>query len=242
MNAIETKNLTVSYDRQPVIRGVSIEIKEKQIVGIIGPNGAGKSTLLKAMVGLLPIDSGNVSIFGKAVSDARHLIAYIPQRSEIDWDFPVTVNDVVTMGRYKKIGMFRRPKKTDHEIARKSLREVGMLQYSDRSIGQLSGGQQQRVFIARALVQQTPILMLDEPFVGIDATTEKSIWQLLHKLKGQKTIIVVNHNLTESIKNYDKVALINQRLIAYCNPKLLNQEIIQKTYTGRLTLLEELQQ
>ncbi|HLC65554.1 MAG TPA: metal ABC transporter ATP-binding protein [Candidatus Nanoarchaeia archaeon] len=241
MNAVEIKNLTVSYDRQPVIRSISFAISQKQIVGIIGPNGAGKSTLLKAMVGLLRTDSGEISIFGKQVIDAKHLIAYIPQRSEIDWDFPVTVQDVVIMGRYKKLGLFKRPKKIDHEIVKKSLREVGMLQYSERSIGQLSGGQQQRVFIARALAQQTPILMLDEPFVGIDAATEKSIWQLLNKLKRDKTIIVVNHNLTESVKNYDRVALINQRLIAYGSPSILNKELIQKTYSGRLTLLEEMQ-
>lgn len=241
-SAIEINNLTVSYDKHPVIRAINVSINPKQIVGVIGPNGAGKSTLLKAIMGLMPLDSGNISLFGKPISEARHTIAYVPQRSEIDWDFPVIVRDVVMMGRYKHIGLFKRPKKEEHEIVEKSLRELGMQDFANRQINELSGGQQQRVFLARALAQQTDILMLDEPFVGVDAATENSIWEMMHKLKTQgKTIIVVNHDLTNMVKRYDNLLLINQRLVAYGKPsEVFKPEIINKAYGGRLTLLEEI--
>lgn len=243
MNAIDISNLTVSYDKHPVIRAITVSIKPKQIVGIIGPNGAGKSTLLKAIMGLLPLDSGNISIFSKSINEAKHLAAYIPQRSEIDWDFPVTVKDVVMMGRYKHIGLFKRAKKEDYAIVENSLKELGMQDFTNRQIGELSGGQQQRVFLARALAQQTEILMLDEPFVGVDAATENSIWELMHRLKSQgKTIFVVNHDLTNMVKKYDSLLLINQRLVAYGKPsEVFKPHIINKAYAGRLTLLDEIE-
>lgn len=243
MNALEIKNLTVSYGQHPVIRSISVPIKSKQIVGIIGPNGAGKSTLLKAIMGLLPLDSGTISIFGKSAETAKHLIAYIPQRNEVDWNFPVVVRDVVMMGRYKDIGIFKRPGKEDKDIVEKSLKDIGMEAYADRQIGELSGGQQQRVFLARALAQKTDILMLDEPFIGVDAATENSIWEMMKMLKSRgKTILVVNHDLTNMVKKYDSLLLLNQRLVAYGNPSMVfRQENINKAYGGRLTLLEEIQ-
>lgn len=243
MNALEIKNLTVSYEQHPVIRSISAVIKPKQIVGIIGPNGAGKSTLLKAIMGLLPIDSGTISIFEKSAETAKHLIAYIPQRNEVDWNFPVVVKDVVMMGRYKDIGVFKRPGKTDKDIVEKSLKDIGMEAYADRQIGELSGGQQQRVFLARALAQKTDILMLDEPFIGVDAATENSIWEMMKMLKSRgKTILVVNHDLTNMVKKYDSLLLLNQRLVAYGKPStVFRQENINKAYGGRLTLLEEVQ-
>lgn len=243
MNAIEVKNLTVSYEHHPVIRSISVSIKPKQIIGIIGPNGAGKSTLLKAIMGLLPLDSGSISIFGKPAEAAKHLIAYIPQRNEVDWTFPVVVRDVVMMGRYREIGLFRRPGKLDRDTVEKSLREIGIEAYSDRQIGELSGGQQQRVFLARALAQKTDILMLDEPFIGVDAATENSIWEMMKKLKARgKTILVVNHDLTNMVKRYDSLLLLNQRLVAYGKPSIVfRPENINEAYGGRLTLLEEVQ-
>lgn len=243
MNALEIKNLTVSYEQHPVIRSISVSIKPKQIVGVIGPNGAGKSTLLKAIMGLLPLDSGSISILGKSAGTAKHLIAYIPQRNEVDWTFPVVVRDVVMMGRYKDIGAFKRPKKTDKDIVERSLKDIGMESYADRQIGELSGGQQQRVFLARALAQKTDILMLDEPFIGVDAATENSIWEMMRRLKARgKTILVVNHDLTNMVKKYDSLLLLNQRLVAYGKPSIVfRQENINKAYGGRLTLLEEVQ-
>lgn len=243
MNAIEINNLTVSYDKHPVIRAINVSIKPKQIIGIIGPNGAGKSTLLKAIMGLLPLDSGGILILGEQAADAKHLIAYVPQRSEIDWDFPVTVKDVVMMGRYNHIGLFKKAKKEDYAIVENSLKELGMQGFANRQIGELSGGQQQRVFLARALAQQTEILMLDEPFVGVDAATENSIWELMHKLKSQgKTILVVNHDLTNMVKKYDNLLLINQRLVDYGKPsEVFKPDILNKAYAGRLTLLEEIE-
>tara|TARA_Y100000310_G_scaffold246052_1_gene251163 strand:- start:4631 stop:5371 length:741 start_codon:yes stop_codon:yes gene_type:complete len=243
MNAIDVKNLTVSYDKNPVIRSISASIKPKQVVGVIGPNGAGKSTFLKAIMGLLQLDSGSISVFGENISKARDKVAYVPQRSEIDWDFPVIVRDVVMMGRYKHLGWVRKPKKEDHKIVDESLQQLGMQDFSERQIGELSGGQQQRVFLARALAQQTDILMLDEPFVGVDAATENSILDLMGKLKDVgKTIVVVNHDLSNVVKRYDSLMLINQRLVAYGKTKdVFKQDIINKAYGGRLTLLEEVQ-
>lgn len=241
--SIEINNLTVSYDKHPVLRAITVPIKPKQIVGIIGPNGAGKSTMLKAIMGLMPIDSGSIFVMGKKINEARHLISYVPQRSEIDWNFPVSVKDVIMMGRYKNIGLFKWPTKKDSFIVEKALHELGMQDFANRQIGELSGGQQQRVFLARALAQQTEILMLDEPFVGVDAATESYIWELMHKLKAQgKTIIVVNHDLTNMVKKYDALLLLNQRLVAYGRPsKVFKADTINKAYAGRLTLIEEIE-
>lgn len=239
--AIAVQNVTISYERTPVLRAVTVAIPPKQIVGIIGPNGAGKSTLLKGIIGLLPLDSGQITIFSKPIAQSRDKLAYVPQRTEIDWHFPVTVRDVVLMGRYKHLGWLQRPKKADKDITQQALQQMGMTEFAERAIDELSGGQQQRVFLARALAQQADILLLDEPFVGVDAATENAIWELLHALKADgKTILVVNHDLTNMVKRYDQLVLLNQRLVASGSPaEVFTPAIINKAYGGLLTLLEE---
>jgi manganese/zinc/iron transport system ATP- binding protein len=238
--AIKTENVTVSYDTKPVLIGVSLKITTGIVVGIIGPNGAGKTTLLKAIMGLVKLDRGEVLIFGTEIGKQRRHVAYVPQRSEIDWDYPIIVRDVVMMGRYPHIGLFRHPEKRDYEIVAECLEKVGMSAFSTRQIGELSGGQQQRVFLARALAQEAQILLLDEPFVGVDATTENTIYSLMHELKQEgKTILVVNHDLATASKYYDYLILLNQRLVAYGpTPEVFTPELLSKTYGGRLTMLE----
>lgn len=217
MNAIEIENLTVNYDKNPVLWDVSVSLPRGILCGIAGPNGAGKSTLLKAAIGLIPSLSGKVSFFGEPISKCRRKIAYVPQRESVDWDFPITAFDVVLMGRYNRLGLFGRPRSSDREAARRALEQVGMEAYATRQISQLSGGQQQRLFLARALVQDPDILLLDEPFAGVDLSTEKAILGLLRKLKEQgKTILIVFHNLVNA-ETFDWLLLLNRRLIA-CGP------------------------
>jgi manganese/zinc/iron transport system ATP- binding protein len=177
--AIDVVNLTVSYLQRVALRGITLAVKPGQVVGIVGPNGAGKSTLLKATMGLLPLDSGRVFVFGQPVARVRRAIAYVPQREAVDWDYPVVVEDVVMMGRYPHLGWLRRAGRGDREIAQRSLTQVEMDGLRGRQIGQLSGGQQQRVFLARALAQEASVYLLDEPFVGVDAATERAIVSLL---------------------------------------------------------------
>jgi manganese/zinc/iron transport system ATP- binding protein len=168
---IEVHDLTVSYDKKPVLWNIDVAIPEGQIVGIIGPNGAGKSTLIKAIMGLLPAESGWVKIYGEPLARQRRLVGYVPQRESVDWDFPVTVRDVVLMGTYGRLGLFHRPGKAERELCDKCLEQVNMAAYGNRQIANLSGGQRQRVFLARALAQDSRIYLMDEPFVGVDAAT-----------------------------------------------------------------------
>ena len=190
VSPIEVHDLTVSYQHKPVLWAIDAEFPEAQVCSIVGPNGAGKSTLMKAILGLLPLSSGYVKIYGKGVQEKRSLIAYVPQREEVDWDFPINVFDVVLMGRYGHLPFYKRVRKLDREIAANALEQVGMQDFAKRQISQLSGGQQQRVFIARALAQQASIYLLDEPFAGVDAATEKAILHLFSELKKDgKTII-----------------------------------------------------
>jgi manganese/zinc/iron transport system ATP- binding protein len=241
--AIEVQNVSVSYHLKPAIRNVTLQIHTGQLVGVIGPNGAGKSTLLKAVVGLLPLDNGRVLIFGEPVEKMRARVAYVPQKEAIDWDFPVTVEDVVMMGRFGHLGIFQRPTARDREIVAESLRTVEMTELGRRHIRQLSGGQQQRVFVARALAQQADILLLDEPFVGIDAATEQTLFDLMRALKSQgKTVVVVNHDLS-IVDRYDMLVMLNQRLVA-AGPtqEVFNPKTLHETYGGRLTLLQQTEQ
>jgi manganese/zinc/iron transport system ATP- binding protein len=192
--ALELHDLTVSYAKKPVLYGVDVQVPQGALVGIIGPNGAGKSTMIRAIMGLLPLSSGWVQIFGESFEKARHRVGYVPQREQVDWDFPVNVMDVVMMGRYGRLGWLKRPTREDRRIAEESLEKVGMLPFRNRQIANLSGGQQQRVFLARALAQQSDLYLMDEPFAGVDATTERAIIALLRDLKEQgKTILVVHH-------------------------------------------------
>jgi manganese/zinc/iron transport system ATP- binding protein len=241
MEVISVKNLTVSYQKKPAIKSINLKISEGSIVGIIGPNGAGKSTLIKAMLGLLPYDTGEVKIFGKDLDESRKRISYIPQREQFDWDFPINVEDVVMMGRYSHLGMFSFPGKKDKEIVEEKIRKVGMQDFRTRQIRNLSGGQQQRIFLARALAQESDIYLMDEPFVGVDAKTERTIFDLMNELKQQnKTILVVHHDLGKVTEYFDKLILINQTLIAYGDTDLVfNKELISKTYGGRLTILQK---
>lgn len=244
MTAIDLKNVTVSYDKRPVLRGVSLSIESGQLVGLIGPNGSGKTTLLKAIMGLVPLDNGRVFLYDKTLDVNRRLMAYIPQKESVDWDYPVVVSDVVMMGRYGHLGWIRRPGKRDYEIAVKALEQVEMSPYADRQIGQLSGGQQQRVFLARALAQEAQILLLDEPFAGVDAATERAIFSLMTKLKDEgKTLLVVNHDLSNNnIKNFNSLILLNQRLVAYGpTAQVFTPELLRKAYGGRLTMLQQVE-
>jgi manganese/zinc/iron transport system ATP- binding protein len=239
--ALEIHDLTVAFDRKPVLWNIDLAIPQGKLVGIIGPNGAGKSTLIKSVMGLLPLSSGFVKLFDQPLDTVRDKISYVPQRESVDWDFPASVLDVVMMGRYGKLGLFRRPRKADRDVAMECLKKVGMEAYLNRQISQLSGGQQQRTFLARALAQQAEIYFLDEPFSGVDAATEKTIIQLLQEMtKARKTVIVVHHDLQSVTEYFDWVILLNTRLIAHGPTELtFNSVNLQEAYGGKLTLLSE---
>ncbi|NMM50031.1 metal ABC transporter ATP-binding protein [Marinigracilibium pacificum] len=242
--AIEIHDLVVAYNRKPVLWNIDAHLPSGKIIGIIGPNGAGKSTLIKAMMGLLKPASGNILFFDSPLDKVRERVAYVPQRESVDWQFPVTVMDVVLMGRYKKIGLFKSPGAKDKERAKIALEKVGMYQFKDRQISQLSGGQQQRVFIARALIQDADIYLMDEPFAGVDASTEKAILNLLKEMSSQgKTVVVVHHDLQTVMDFFDWVMMLNQRLVA-CGEtnEVFVEQNLNETYGGKLTLLNEVGQ
>ncbi len=238
---LETHDLTVVYNKKPALYGIDIEVPEGKLVGIIGPNGAGKSTLIKAIMGIVPATSGWVKIYDKPFKKNAKRVGYVPQRESVDWDFPVSVMDLVLMGRYGKMGLFGRAKKEDREIARECLDKVGMLPFADRQISNLSGGQQQRVFLARALAQESDIYLMDEPFVGVDAATESAIIKILHELRDKgKTILVVHHDLPTAKRYFDMLLLLNMRVVAFGpTSEVFNYDLLQKTYGGRLTILSE---
>ena len=238
---LEIHDLTVAYHKRPVLWGVDVEVPAGQLVGVIGPNGAGKSTLIKAAMGLLPVSSGWVKVFGRPVKDNLRRVGYVPQRETVDWDFPVSVMDVVLMGRYGHLGLFKRPRKEDREVARKCLEKVKMLPYADRQISNLSGGQQQRVFLARALAQESDLYFMDEPFAGVDAATEAAIVTILQELKDQgKTLLVVHHDLPTAKTYFDSLLLLNMRVVAFGpTEEVFNYDLLQSTYGGRLTILSE---
>jgi manganese/zinc/iron transport system ATP- binding protein len=239
MIAFEAHNLTVSYDKQPVLWDIDFEIPEGKLVGIIGPNGSGKTTLLKAAMGILDIDSGFVKIFEKNPDSVRERMGYVPQRQSVDWDFPATVMDITLMGRYRKGRLFGRLSNSDKEIAIDSLKRVGMYEYRNRQISELSGGQQQRVFIARSLAQQADVYLMDEPFVGIDAASEESILRVLEEMRSAgKTVIMVHHDLHTALEFFDWVILLNTRQVA-AGPKekVLTEENLRTAYGGKLNVL-----
>ena len=238
---LEIHDLTVAYHKRPVLWGVDVEVPAGQLVGVIGPNGAGKSTLIKAAMGLLPVSSGWVKVFGRPMKDNLCRVGYVPQRESVDWDFPVSVMDVVLMGRYGHLGLFKRPRKEDREVARECLEKVKMLPYADRQISNLSGGQQQRVFLARALAQESDLYFMDEPFAGVDAATEAAIVTILKELQDQgKTLLVVHHDLPTAKTYFDSLLLLNMRVVAYGpTEEVFNLDLLQSTYGGRLTILSE---
>jgi ABC-type Mn2+/Zn2+ transport system ATPase subunit len=211
--------VTVAYDGKPALDNVSLSVPHGAQVAIVGPNGAGKSTLFKALVGLLPVRSGTVMLRDRAPGRNGETIAYVPQREEIDWGFPVTVHDVVMMGRYGRLGWFRRPGAADREVVARCLDELGIADLEKRAIGELSGGQQQRVFLARALAQEPHVLLLDEPFTGVDVGAREALLAVLARLREHGiTVLVSTHDMETAAKRFELVALLRGRLIAYGAP------------------------
>jgi manganese/zinc/iron transport system ATP- binding protein len=234
-------DMTVAYHRKPVLWDVDFDAPRGRLIGVIGPNGAGKSTLLKAVLELVPKASGRVRIFGQPYRRQRQLVAYVPQRETVDWEFPVNALDVVTMGRYGRIGWLRPVTRAHKDAAMAALARVGMTDYARRQISQLSGGQQQRVFLARALAQQAELYLMDEPFASVDAATERAIVAVLQELRASgKTALVVHHDLQTVPQYFDHVLLLNMRVVA-AGPTgdVFTPDNLRKTYGGRLTLLEE---
>jgi manganese/zinc/iron transport system ATP- binding protein len=238
---IEVHDLTVSYHNKPVLWDVDLEVPEGHLVAIVGPNGAGKSTLLKTMLGLVPASTGWVKFFGDDYAKQRHRVGYVPQRESVDWDFPTSALDVVTMGLYGKIGWLRRPGRSQRETALACLDKVGMGDFAGRQISQLSGGQQQRVFLARALAQDARLYLMDEPFAGVDATTEQAILTLMQELRDEgRTVVAVHHDLQTVAQYFDWVVLLNMRLVAAGSvADTFTDENLQRTYGGRLTVLSQ---
>ncbi|MEM0895320.1 MAG: metal ABC transporter ATP-binding protein [Verrucomicrobiota bacterium] len=240
--ALEAHDLTVAYRKKPALYGVDVRFPQGHLVGIVGPNGAGKSTFIKAVLGIVRPEGGWVKVFGEPVETSQRRIGYVPQRESVDWDFPVTVWDVVMMGRFGSMGLFRRPKKADREIVAECLEKVKLGSLARRQIGNLSGGQQQRVFLARALAQEADVYLMDEPFAGVDAATESAIITLLKGMRDAgKTVIVVHHDLSTARDYFDSLLLLNMRLVAF-GPveEVFTPELLQKTYGGRLTILSEM--
>ena len=215
INPIRIRNLSVTYRTEPALWNVDLNFPEGKMIAIVGPNGAGKSTLIKAIMGLVPVTAGKVSVYDKSYSKQRSKVAYVPQRGSVDWDFPTDALDVVEMGLYGKLGWLRRPNSQTRQKARECLAKVGLEDYADRQIGQLSGGQQQRVFVARALAQDPQIYLMDEPLNGVDAVTEDTILSILENLKKEgKTIVMVHHDLQTVDKYFDWVVMLNRSLVA----------------------------
>ncbi|HEV7224025.1 MAG TPA: metal ABC transporter ATP-binding protein [Pirellulales bacterium] len=238
---LDVHDVTVAYHRRPVLWDVDLTIQEPSLIGIVGPNGAGKSTLIKAILGLVPLASGRVTAFGQPVDRQRRRIGYVPQRESVDWDFPVSVLDVVLMGTYGQLGWFRRPGRRQRACALECLEHVGLADLARQQIGQLSGGQQQRTFLARALAQQADLYFMDEPMAGVDAATEQVIFSLLRELREQgKTVLVVHHDLRTVPEYYEQVVLLNMRLVASGPTETtFTRANLQKTYGGRLDILDD---
>jgi len=238
---LSVHDLTVAYHRKPVIWDVGFDVPPGTMVGIVGPNGAGKSTLLKAIMDLTPRASGRIQVFGDSYRRNRHRVGYVPQRESVDWDFPVNVLDVVTMGLYSRIGWCLPVRRKHRRAATEALERVGIADLANRQISQLSGGQQQRTFLARALVQDSDLYLMDEPFAAVDAATERAIVHILHEMKKHaKTAVVIHHDLQTVAEYFDYVVLLNMRVVAHGPVReVFTPENLQKTYGGRLTLLDE---
>ena len=237
--AIEVEDLTVAYDEKPALWDIDLHVPEGTLMAIVGPNGAGKTTLIKSIMGLLKPAAGTVLIYGRPYDEQRRLVGYVPQRGSVDWDFPTSVLDVVMMGRYGNLGWLRRPGQREREMALEALQKVGMSKFAHRQISQLSGGQQQRTFLARALVQDAQVYFMDEPFQGVDATTERAIVALLKELRqAGKTVVVVHHDLQTVPEYFDWVTLLNVRRIA-SGPvgQVFTEENLRLAYSGKVNFL-----
>lgn len=239
---IDVTDLTVAYRDRPVLWDIDLQVPHGVLLAIVGPNGAGKTTLIKAMLGLVQPAAGRVLFNGKPYPEQRRLVGYVPQRGSVDWDFPINALDVVLMGRYGALGWFRRPGKREREMALEALEKVGMSAFADRQISQLSGGQQQRIFLARALVQDAQLYLMDEPFQGVDATTERAIVALLHELRAQgKTVVAVHHDLATVPDYFDWVTLLNVRRVAHgAVAEVFTEHHLSLTYGGRIGFLPQL--
>lgn len=239
-HVVDVHDVTVAYHRKPVLWDVDVQIPRGRLVAVLGPNGAGKSTLLKAILGLVPLASGSVQIFESTLSRVRRRVAYVPQRESVDWDFPIDALGVALMGRYGHLGWFRRPGARDREIAMEMLSKVGMSEFANRQISQLSGGQQQRIFLARALAQHADLYLMDEPFAGVDAATERTVVEVLRALRSEgKTVVAVHHDLQTVREYFDEVVMLNTRLVAAGSVEhAFTKDNLHTTYGGRLTLLD----
>lgn len=241
MPAVYVRDLTVAYDEQPVLWDIDLDIPNASLTAIVGPNGAGKSTLIKTILGLVPSSAGTVRIFGEPYTRSRRVVGYVPQRGSVDWDFPTDALDVVMMGLYGQIGWVKRPNRSHRDRALECLDRVGMADFAKRQISQLSGGQQQRVFLARALAQDARLYFMDEPFAGVDATTEVAIVEILKTLRDAgKTVVVVHHDLDTVPTYFDRVVLLNVRLIAD-GPvaETFTPDNLQLAYGGKIAFLNK---
>lgn len=238
---LEFHDVTVAYGRRPVLWNVDLAIDAPCLFGVIGPNGAGKSTLLRAALGLVPLVGGSVRFSGAPLAAVRQRVGYVPQRETVDWDFPVSVFDVVLMGTYARLGWLRRPGPRERALARECLARVGLADVAGRQIGRLSGGQQQRVFLARALAQEAEIYLLDEPLAGVDARSQEQIFAVLAGLRAAgRLVVVVHHDLRTAAEWFDRVALVDMRLVATGpTAAVLTPENLRRTYTGEVELLRE---
>ena len=239
---LEFHDVTVAYGRRPVLWNIDLVVPGACLFGIIGPNGAGKSTLLKAALGLVPLAGGEVRVLGAPLAEVRGRVGYVPQRESVDWDFPVSVTDVVLMGTYARLGWLRRPGARERTLAAACLDRVGLADVASRQIGRLSGGQQQRVFLARALAQEADVYFLDEPMAGVDARSQERIFGVLSDLRSAgKLVVIVHHDLRSAAEWFDAVALIDMRLVA-TGPAaaVLTPDNLRRTYAGRLDVLDEI--
>lgn len=237
---LDVHDMTVAYNRRPVLWNVDLTIRKPGLTAIVGPNGAGKSTLIRSVMGLVPMVSGTVTVWGGSVKQQRKRIGYVPQRGSVDWDFPISVFETVLMGTFGSLGWIRRPGKNQKQLASQCLERVGMQDFAGRQIGQLSGGQQQRVFLARALAQEAELYFMDEPMAGVDAATERIVFDLLKSLSEEgRTIVVVHHDLRTVSEYFDDVVLLNVRIVA-SGPvsSTFTSANLQATYGGRLTILD----
>jgi ABC-type Mn2+/Zn2+ transport system ATPase subunit len=236
---LDLDDVTVGYNTRPVIEGISLQVPHGARVAVVGPNGAGKSTLFKALVGLLPLRRGEVRIHGRPLGSHQDCVAYVPQREEVDWRFPVTVADVVMMGRYGRLGWLRRPGARDHEVVARSMAQMGIANLAQRPISDLSGGQQQRVFLARALAQEPHILLLDEPFTGVDISTQETTLRLLDDLRDQQvTVLLSTHDLNMAARHFDRVLLINHQLMGYGSAeRVFTPAVLAEAFGGQALIL-----
>lgn len=238
---LEVRNASIGYGDRIVLHDLSFQVPHGARVAVVGPNGAGKSTLFKALVGLLPLQSGQIFVHGLPLGNHKDCVAYVPQREEVDWSFPVSVSDVVMMGRYDHQGWFGRTSEHDKQVVRRSLAQMGIAPLADRSIRDLSGGEQQRVFLARALAQEPHILLMDEPFTGVDVPTQDSTLALLDDLRAEDvTVMIATHDLAIAVEKFDQMLLLNHGLIASGPPReVMTKENIRRAFGPHLTVLPD---